>query len=194
MKNSWLLWIFIGGVVVTVFFAFNYQGDNAVPLSEIFPENESEPVDIEYEFVDQIAVSTETQATNATAVEEVKQAPQAARQEVLQAVREEQLAANREATTAPAKSTAPTPTQTFDKDETPFTIQISSFRDRGKAEEALSKLQKKDYEGFIQSRNLGAKGTWYRVYVGQFTTKQQADDYLTRVKTDYKDSFVISPK
>ena len=51
MKNSWLVWIFLVGVVVTVFIAFNYQGSKkAVPLSEIFPEDET-PMDVEYEFV-----------------------------------------------------------------------------------------------------------------------------------------------
>ena len=68
MKNSWLVWILIVGVVVTVFFAFNQQND--VPFNDIFPEDESGPVDIEYEFISKDHNKKLMQQSNAVVKEE----------------------------------------------------------------------------------------------------------------------------
>ncbi|MCA9399422.1 MAG: hypothetical protein KC618_06710, partial [Candidatus Omnitrophica bacterium] len=70
MKNSWLIWVFIAGVVITVLVAFNYQGSNneTVPLSEIFPEEQSYPVAADYEFADE----TPDQVAETTAPAEVR--------------------------------------------------------------------------------------------------------------------------
>ena len=54
MKNRWLIWLFVLGTVIAVFIAFNYQGNQGtVPISELLPEDETVPMDIEYEFVDE---------------------------------------------------------------------------------------------------------------------------------------------
>ena len=52
MKNSWLTWILILGIIAVVLISFNHQsGQEAISLSEIFPEDQSQD-NVEYEIVD----------------------------------------------------------------------------------------------------------------------------------------------
>ena len=185
MKNLSLVWIFVVGIVVAVLFAFNYQGGNStIPLSEIFPEEETFPIDVEYEFVDQ--ASDSEQANN---VKEPAQAVQIA--EKTEAVQERivEIAKEDKETAVPTEIK-----KDLLKTEVPFTIQVASFKSKEAAETSLAKVLKKGYEGYVVSRNLGEKGTWHRVYVGVFQDKPKALQELTKVQTDYPGSFVIAPK
>lgn len=74
----------------------------------------------------------------------------------------------------------------------PLTIQVHSFQDQAKAQKALEDLRKQGFSGYIIKRDLKEKGIWYRVCVGEFETKQQAEEALTKLKEKYKDSFVIA--
>jgi len=42
--------------------------------------------------------------------------------------------------------------------------------------------------------DLDDKGVWYRIYVGNFENKQQAEEYWVTVKNDYQDSFIRAIK
>ena len=186
MKNSALIWTFIIGIVVAVLFAFNYQGNkNKIPLSEIFPEESTFPVDVEYEFVDQ---------------EEAGQhdAKQAAPQEVAKAKETAQVEIQQTAKAIEEKVVVPATVKedltAKDTSAIPFTIQVASFRSKDAAEDSLKKVNEKGYKGYIVSKNLGDKGTWHRVYVGVFKDKPQADTELSKVQKDYPNSFVIAPK
>ncbi len=191
MKRTWILWGFVMGVVVVVFMAFNYQGsENAVPLSEIFPEEETYPVDIEYEFVDskdqvvevkKVVKETTVERPVVAKVAKVEKiqprvvAPAPViRAQAKQPVKQEVIAARR-------KSGA-------------FSIQVASFKNHEKAKKALNELQQIENSSYIASRDLGAKGTWYRVYVGDFETKGAAKQKLPKIQKKYKDSFIIAPK
>jgi len=46
----------------------------------------------------------------------------------------------------------------------------------------------------VVSKDLGAKGTWHRLYVGAYQSKPEAEQELTKVKSDYPSSFIISSK
>ncbi|HLF17654.1 MAG TPA: SPOR domain-containing protein [Candidatus Omnitrophota bacterium] len=178
MKNSWLIWLFIVAVVITVLVAFNYQGNKAaIPLSEIFPEEKTMPTDVEYEFVDSVT-QRQPAATTTTQQAQAQQPAQAIQQA---------------AATAPAQTT-PTAAKEVDLKQVPFTIQIASFKTKDAAQTNLNKILEKGYDGFIVSKNLGEKGTWHRIYVGIFQTKPQAEEILTKVKQDYPSSFIITPK
>jgi DedD protein len=179
MRNSWLTWVFVGLVVITVLFIFNYQGGKGtVPLSEIFPDEESEPHAIEYEFVD----ATE-QAT--------PQEPPASKTAPKEVQTQQSSAA---AVATPLKETATTPAEVPEEiKEILFTIQVASFKDKTKADKALEDLKKKGYAAYNFTRDLGDKGVWYRIYVGKFDTKSQAEELLTEVKKEYSNSFIISP-
>jgi len=182
MKNSILVWAFVIGIIAAVLFAFNYQGNKStIPLSEIFPEEETFPVDVAYEFVDSEASKQENAdrvptPTNIESTESAIEAAKAVENTV------EVSAKVKEDLTQPAAG------------EVPFTIQIASFKSKDAAVRSLAKVLDKGYKGFIVSRNLGEKGTWHRVYVGIFQDKPQAQDELSKVQQDYPGSFVIAPK
>ena len=185
MKNTWLIWILIVGIFVGVLFIFNFQGNkSAVPLSEIFKDEKSQPANVEYEFVsknEEDAKNAAAQKMNATAAATTAVTPPAA-------AKSQPAPASATAKTA---TTAPVKTQiASDAKKNPFTIQISSFQDKNKADKILGELTKKGYSPYIVSMNLSDK-TFYRVYVGKYDSKAQAEESLAKIKQDYKDSFII---
>ena len=172
MRKSWLTWGFIVAVV-TVFVVFNYQeGRDAVPLSEIFPDEEVFPVDVEYEFVQEEVVSSVPVQVKEVAEKVQIQMP---KETVVKAL--------------VAADSAPVPV----KELAAYTIQIASFKDKKRAEEALGKIHVKVPLAYIASRDLGAKGVWYRVYAGQFNARREAEVSLNDIKQNYDSSFIISP-
>ena len=93
------------------------------------------------------------------------------------------------AQTESARAASPSP-----RGNVPYTIQISSYNDRQSAEVALKGIQAAGYPAYIGARDLGAKGTKYRIYVGKYQSKAEADQSLSQLKGKYRDSFIISPK
>jgi cell division septation protein DedD len=75
-----------------------------------------------------------------------------------------------------------------------FTIQVASFRDVLKAQKVLEDLKTKYSSAHIVAKDLGEKGLWHRVCVGQFATRAEATGFLEDVKMVYKDSLVVSNK
>ncbi len=55
-----------------------------------------------------------------------------------------------------------------------YLIHISSFRDSGKARTEVGQLASRGFSVFIVYLNLGAKGSWYRVYAGPVETREDA--------------------
>lgn len=206
MKNQWWVWVFVIAIVGVVLFAFNYTGNKeSVPLSEIFPEQQSgDASKIEYEFVEnkgKDAASTDAQATTQPGAAETAAAagtaPSATGKESKPAVQPAPSAtvptvAKTEPASAP-KQVASSPVKSNFSD-IPFTIQVSSHKNREQAEIALKGITAAGYPAQIVEINLGDKGKWYRIYVGNFQTKEQANSYLANLKPTYKDSFIISPK
>ncbi|MBP9855554.1 MAG: SPOR domain-containing protein [Candidatus Omnitrophica bacterium] len=186
MKNSWLVWVFIVGMVVTILIAFNYQGaQETIPLSEIFPDTVTNAVEIEY-VDDQIAQSGKSEDTVPSAKETTNNFAATAKEEVSKS------------STATIEPIAKEVKKTVEKVQAPaaskdskYTIQVASYKDKINAERKVSELEKKDYKAYIVSKELFGKGTWYRVNVGGFSTKKEADEFLTNIKKDYSGSFVI---
>ena len=177
MRKSWFTWLFVAAAIIMAFVLFNYQsGKDAVPLSEIFPDEEVKPADVEYEFVQEEAEGIEKQAAVAVPAEEIK-APVSTEGQV-----------SKEAVVAEVKTAVPQAT------EANFTVQIASFQDRKKAEEALARVIKNVPSAYISEQNLGGKGTWYRIYAGRFNVRSDAELSLSDIKRNYNDSFIISPK
>jgi cell division septation protein DedD len=167
IKNSWLVWVFFLGVIATVFFAFNYEkGKETIPLSEIFPDESTYPVEVEYEIIESKAEEMPAEGKAIVAVEEVK---------VVVPVVEKVFAS------VGSKNYA-------------HTIQVASFKTNERAQTKLKELEKKGFEAFILQKNLGDKGIWHRVYVGKYQTKSEADQALINVQKNYKNSFIISPR
>ncbi len=64
-----------------------------------------------------------------------------------------------------------------------FLIQLASYPKLGLAQELEHVLKSKGYPAFIQKAYLPSRGTWYRVRIGSFTTKQEAQIYKNSLKT-----------
>ena len=63
-----------------------------------------------------------------------------------------------------------------------FTINVGSFRERGRAERLMSKLKGKGYEAFVAEVTIPKKGAWYRVSVGRFPTRDEAQSLARTIK------------
>ncbi|MCA9403987.1 MAG: SPOR domain-containing protein [Candidatus Omnitrophica bacterium] len=195
MKNSWLIWVFVVGIVLTILIAFNYQGaQDTVPLSEIFPETETYPLEIEY--VDEQPVSepptiARTAPTVSQPVTQIVRTPSEPPSPPVP------VAAKVVATPpkpAPAAVQTPAAAQTTAAKPYKYSIQVASFKDKDKAQQKVEELNKKDYQAFLVSKDIRDKGTWHRVYVGKFDSKSEADSYLPKVKKNYSSSFIIATK
>lgn len=65
-----------------------------------------------------------------------------------------------------------------------FTLQLSAFQDRAEADRFAANLRDKGYAPFITEADLKGKGTWYRVRMGRFPTKDAAGRYLADFKRE----------
>ena len=73
-----------------------------------------------------------------------------------------------------------------------FTIQVASFQDKSRAERLIEELKKKGYKATISTKDLGGKGIWHRIWVGDFDGKEEAVKFLQKLRVKYKDSFIKS--
>jgi DedD protein len=65
-----------------------------------------------------------------------------------------------------------------------FTLQLSAFQNRPEAEHFAAKLRDRGYAPFIVPAEVPNKGTWYRVRMGSFPSKDAAARYLTDFKRE----------
>lgn len=63
-----------------------------------------------------------------------------------------------------------------------YWIQAASFSNRAKAEELKEKLATRGVSAIIITRTISGKA-WYRVRIGPYATKSEADGWLTSIKT-----------
>ncbi len=58
--------------------------------------------------------------------------------------------------------------------KTYFSLRVASLKERARAEKEAERWRKKGYEAFVKRADLGKKGIWYRVYVGKYSSIQEA--------------------
>ncbi|MBF0478464.1 MAG: SPOR domain-containing protein [Candidatus Omnitrophica bacterium] len=75
-----------------------------------------------------------------------------------------------------------------------FSIQVASFKDQSRADSVVADLKKKNFEPYVIAKDLGDKGTWYRIYVGHFDSKKNAEEALTTLPKAYKGLIVTAKK
>jgi len=68
-----------------------------------------------------------------------------------------------------------------------YAVQLASFPDIRIAKEMEESLKSKTYPAYIETVDLPGKGTWYRVKVGGFTTKDEAKRYGNDIITSEPD-------
>ena len=55
-----------------------------------------------------------------------------------------------------------------------YTLNIASFRNKGNADRLMKEFKEKGYEAFVEKATIPQKGTWYRVAVGRFSSREEA--------------------
>ena len=76
-----------------------------------------------------------------------------------------------------------------------FTLQLGASANRDDAERQASRLREKGYAPYIVTAEVPGKGTWYRVRMGSFPTKDAATRYLQDFKRETQaEAFVASTR
>lgn len=68
-----------------------------------------------------------------------------------------------------------------------YTLQIAAFKEKNTAEELAGRLKKKGYDSYIVPVTIPQKGIWFRVRVGRFETRPDAQGLQAKLKG--KDGF-----
>jgi DedD protein len=98
------------------------------------------------------------------------------------------------ATQGAAKSSVPKPPQATAPNGT-WTLQLGASPNREDAERQASRMREKGYAPYITAAEVPGKGTWYRVRMGSFPSKDAATRYLQDFKRETQaEAFVASTK
>jgi|GEM_PF-1301062 len=81
----------------------------------------------------------------------------------------------------PAGSTVSKKQSTQTKVQASFWIQAASFSNRAKAEDLKDRLAGSGISALIASRDISGK-VWYRVRIGPYSTKKEAEGWLSRIR------------
>lgn len=71
-----------------------------------------------------------------------------------------------------------------------YIIQVASVQKKSGAQDLSARLSKSGYPAFVEETDLGAKGIWFRVYVGPFGSREAADGTASSLKAAH---FASSP-
>lgn len=61
-----------------------------------------------------------------------------------------------------------------------FVVQVASFRASSISENEAGKYRNKGYNAFVETAEIQGRGTWYRVRVGNFSTKEEAQNFINK--------------
>jgi len=73
-----------------------------------------------------------------------------------------------------------------------YTLQLSAAQDRSEAERFARNLENKGYPTYIVEAEVPGKGTWYRVRLGRFPTKEKAQKYLVDFRRETKQEAFVA--
>ncbi len=74
-----------------------------------------------------------------------------------------------------------------------WALQLSAYQDRAEADRFAAGLRGKGYAPYIVEAQVPNKGTWYRVRVGKFASKDAASNYLIDFKRETSMSGIVAP-
>lgn len=72
-----------------------------------------------------------------------------------------------------------------------FTVQVGSYQSSEEATNSLNNWKKKGYSAFMAVGTIPAKGTWYRVRIGGFPSREDAQKFLDKFKAKEKASALV---
>jgi cell division protein FtsN len=183
-ENKWFVLIFTICAVLIIVIGLNHfylkTNQESISLQEVTLEEESLEVS-----------SVETPITPELTLEEPLSQQEPSPQESLpqaespqEGVLPQEVAPKVEAA-FPPKELSPA-----DIPEGRFVIQVASFRDKSKADGIVKELQNQGFSAYTVSKDLAGQGLWYRVWIGEFSTKEEVTIMLDKVRKKYKDSFI----
>ena len=73
-----------------------------------------------------------------------------------------------------------------------YTIQLGSFQQKEKAYALQNKLKKQGYLVHVTPKKINDKGTWYRVRMGNFSTPEEAQEWVSKLGTLSTPPFITS--
>jgi cell division septation protein DedD len=72
-----------------------------------------------------------------------------------------------------------------------YTVNVGSFREKARAERLMRELDGRGYRAFVAKSTVPKKGTWYRVSVGRYSSREEAEAFARALKEkEGMDSFV----
>jgi cell division septation protein DedD len=89
------------------------------------------------------------------------------------------------------KTEEPKPAVETAKPKGKFTIQVGSYQSSDEATASLANWKKKGYSAFMAVGTVPNKGTWYRVRIGGFPNREEAQKFLEKFKTKEKASALV---
>lgn len=98
-----------------------------------------------------------------------------------------------EAPKAAAKAEAPkeAPVRSDKAPKGKFSVQVGSYQSTSEATASLNEWKKKGYEAFMAVGQVPQKGIWYRVRIGGFETRGEAERFLEKLKNKEKVSALV---
>jgi DedD protein len=73
----------------------------------------------------------------------------------------------------------------------PFTIQVAALRDPKAADRMVAELKKKGFPAYRRAAEISGKGTWYRVRVGAYTSREEAGSTLGKLSKSQVKGMVV---
>ncbi|HRP92364.1 MAG TPA: SPOR domain-containing protein [Ignavibacteriaceae bacterium] len=61
-----------------------------------------------------------------------------------------------------------------------YVVQVASFRASSISENEAGKYRNKGYNAFVEEAEIPNRGKWYRVRVGNFSTKEEAQIFVDK--------------
>ncbi|HFC97534.1 MAG TPA: SPOR domain-containing protein [Thermosulfurimonas dismutans] len=153
------LWMFILGV----WFGQRMMGKGPSPVAEKTLKKVPEELPAEEVMPPPGLASTENQTRGETPPETVSQ-PEVSKEKV-----------------SPAPSKPEKAPQQEEK-RPYYALQVASFRDPGEAQKYASYFRDRGYAARVVKVNLPRKGIWYRVYVGHFASRAEAEAAYRKLK------------
>lgn len=89
------------------------------------------------------------------------------------------------------KPPAPGPKQETAEPTGRYAIQVAASREVAHAEKLVGQLKKKGYAAYRVAVKLPGKGTWHRVRVGRYRSREKALKMLATIKGSYQGAMVV---
>lgn len=74
-----------------------------------------------------------------------------------------------------------------------FTLQVGSYPSVGEAKALQDSLESRGLRPYLKSAAVSGKGTWYRIFLGQFVTQEEAEQFGERYRNEkIIDSYIVA--